>query len=97
MISSTYILIALVAFVVVNAASFFLFRSDKLRAKRNEWRTSEGKLLFVSLFGPYGAYLSMLRYRHKTKHAKFLLVPLFLILQTGLIMFLIMRYMPFGA
>ncbi len=97
MISSTHILIALVAFVVVNAASFFLFRSDKLRAKRNEWRTSEGKLLLLSLFGPYGAYLAMHKYRHKTKHAKFLLVPLFLILQTGLIVFLIMRYTPFWA
>jgi uncharacterized membrane protein YsdA (DUF1294 family) len=97
MISTTYLAIALAAFVVVNVASFLLFRGDKLRAKRNEWRTPEGRLLLVALLGPYGAFLAMRRYRHKTKHAKFLLVPIFLILQTGMGVFLVMRYMPFWA
>ena len=92
MIGSTYLVIALATFAVVNGASFLLFRGDKLRAKRNEWRTPEGKLLLAAFIGPYGAFLAMSRYRHKTKHAKFLLVPLFLILQTGLIVFLVTRY-----
>lgn len=97
MIAITYLAIALATFAVVNGASFLLFRGDKLRAKRNEWRTPEGRLLVAALLGPYGAFWAMRRYRHKTKHAKFLLVPLFLILQTGLIVFLIMRYTPFWA
>lgn len=97
MISTAYLAIALASFAMVNGASFLLFRSDKLRAKRNEWRTPESRLLLVALLGPYGAYLAMKRYRHKTKHAKFLLVPLFLILQTGLIVFLVMRYVQFWA
>ncbi|HEY3418960.1 MAG TPA: DUF1294 domain-containing protein [Methanomassiliicoccales archaeon] len=92
MTGPTYLLIALVVFVLVNGAAFLLFRKDKLRARNNGWRTPEGRLLTAAFFGPYGSYLSMLRYRHKTKHAKFLLVPLFVILQTALLVFLIMRY-----
>jgi uncharacterized membrane protein YsdA (DUF1294 family) len=92
MISITYLAIALGAFIVVNLASFLIFRGDKLKARRSEWRTPEARLLLAALIGPYGAYFSMLRYRHKTKHAKFLLVPLFLILQTAGIVFLVMRY-----
>jgi uncharacterized membrane protein YsdA (DUF1294 family) len=95
MIGSTYFVILLLAFAVVNGASFLLYRSDKLRSKRNEWRTSEGRLLLAAFIGPYGAYLAMRRYRHKTKHAKFYLVPVFLILQTALIVFLVMRYVRF--
>ncbi|MGD0818954.1 MAG: DUF1294 domain-containing protein [Methanomassiliicoccales archaeon] len=79
MIGSTYLLIALATFAVINGASFLLYRGDKLRAKRNEWRTPEARLLIVAFFGPYGALWAMRRYRHKTKHAKFLLVPVFLI------------------
>lgn len=95
MISTTYLAIALGAFAVVNLASFLIFRRDKLKARRSEWRTPEARLLLAAFIGPYGAYFSMLKYRHKTKHAKFLLVPLFLILQTGVIVFLVMRYTSF--
>ena len=95
MISTTYLAVALTILMVVNGAAFLLFRRDKLRAKRSEWRTPEVKLLFAALIGPYGAFMAMKRYRHKTKHVKFLLVPVFLILQTGIIVFLIMRYPPF--
>ncbi len=95
MLVTTYLLMALATFTVVNGASFFLFRGDKQRAKRNEWRTSEARLLLAALFGPYGAYLAMRRYRHKTKHAKFMLVLLFLILQSGLIVFLVLRCTTF--
>ena len=95
MISETYLAVVLAVFIAVNGAAFLLFRRDKLRARRSEWRTSEAKLLLAALIGPYGAFLAMRRYRHKTKHAKFLLVPVFLVLQTGLIVFLVMRYLPF--
>jgi uncharacterized membrane protein YsdA (DUF1294 family) len=90
---TTYLLIALAALMAVNGASFLVYRADKLRARRNEWRTSEAALLVWAFIGPYGAYLAMKRYRHKTKHAKFLLVPIFLVLETGLIVFMVLRYM----
>jgi uncharacterized membrane protein YsdA (DUF1294 family) len=95
MIGSIYLLIGLATFILVNGAAFLLFRKDKLRARSNGWRTPEGRLLLAALLGPYGSYLAMLKYRHKTKHAKFLLVPVFLILQTGLLVFLTMRYVIF--
>jgi uncharacterized membrane protein YsdA (DUF1294 family) len=95
MISVTSLAVVLAVFIAVNGAAFLLFRRDKLRARRSEWRTPEAKLLLAALIGPYGAFLAMRRYRHKTKHAKFLLVPVFLVLQTGLIVFLVMRYLPF--
>ena len=89
---NTYFLIAMAVLIAVNGVSFLLYRSDKLRARRNQWRTSETALLLWALVGPYGAYLAMRRYRHKTRHAKFLLVPIFLVLETGLIVFLVLRY-----
>jgi uncharacterized membrane protein YsdA (DUF1294 family) len=95
MIGSTYLLMAAVVFASVNGASFLLFRKDKLQAKRRQWRTPEARLLVSALVGPYGAFWAMRRYRHKTRQAKFLLVPVFLVLQTGLIAFLVMRYAPF--
>lgn len=95
MIGSTYLIAALVIFASVNGASFLLFRRDKIQARRKQWRTSEGRLLISALVGPYGAFWAMRRYRHKTRQAKFLLVPVFLVLQTGLIVFLVVRYAPF--
>jgi uncharacterized membrane protein YsdA (DUF1294 family) len=89
---NTYFLIAMAALIAVNGVSFLLYRGDKLRAKRNQWRTSETALLVWALIGPYGAFLAMRRYRHKTRHAKFLLVPIFMVLETGLIVFLVLRY-----
>ena len=95
MISVTYLAVAMAIFVVVNGAAFLMFRRDKLKARRSEWRTPEARLLLAALIGPYGAFIAMRRYRHKTKHAKFLLVPVFLILQTGLIVFMLLHYWPF--
>ena len=93
MTGPTYLLIALAILVLINGAAFLMFRKDKLRARTNGWRTPEGRLLLAAFLGPYGSYLAMLRYRHKTRHAKFLLVPVFLIVQTALFVFLSMHYL----
>jgi uncharacterized membrane protein YsdA (DUF1294 family) len=92
MIGPTYLLVALAILILTNVVSFLMFRRDKLTARRGGWRTPESRLLLAAFFGPYGGYLAMLKYRHKTKHAKFFLVPIFLILQTALFVFLSMRY-----
>ena len=49
---NTYFVIAMAALIAVNGVSFLLYRGDKLRAKRNEWRTSETALLVWALIGP---------------------------------------------
>ena len=84
-----YLIIAMIGVLLLNATSFLLYRSDKMRARKGEWRVSENQLLLVSLLGPFGAYYSMRRYRHKTKKLKFLLVPIFMFLQVALIVFLL--------
>ena len=75
---------------VVNGIALASFGVDKLNSKRGNWRIPESRLLALALFGPFGAYMGMLLFRHKTHKSKFLMVPLFLILQV----ILIVLYLP---
>ena len=74
-----------VVLVIVNSVSLMFFGVDKLKSKRRGWRIPESRLLLVAFFGPFGAYAGMLLFRHKTRKVKFLLVPIFLIIQVYLI------------
>jgi len=74
--------------VVVNIISFVLFGVDKLKSMSRGWRIPEANLLLVALCGPFGAYAAMLLFRHKTRKIKFLLVPLFMFIQLGAILYL---------
>jgi uncharacterized membrane protein YsdA (DUF1294 family) len=91
-VAVTFIEIILSIMILLNVYSFLLFRSDKKRAEKGEWRTSEAKLLVAALFGPLGGYWSMKRYRHKTRKLKFVLVPMFLLLEIVLIAYIIWKY-----
>ena len=73
--------------MIVNAFSLIIFGMDKLRSIRGGWRSPESRLMVVAFFGPFGAYASMLLFRHKTRTAKFLLVPIFLLIQFCLIVY----------
>ena len=72
---------------VVNLVALAIFGIDKLKSKRGTWRIPESRLLLVAFFGPFGAYVGMLLFRHKTRKIKFLLVPLFLFIQMFLILY----------
>ena len=81
---------ALWAFLaVLNIFSIALFGIDKIKAIRGGRRIPEVTLLLVSFFGPFGAYAAMLILRHKTRKPKFLLVPIFVFIQVGLLAYLI--------
>lgn len=69
--------------LVVNLITFFLYGIDKRRAVRKAWRIPESVLIgFAAIGGSVGAFLAMLLFRHKTKHAKFTVgVPLILFVQ----------------
>ena len=69
--------------LVVNLITFFLYGIDKRRAVRKAWRIPESVLIgFAAIGGSVGAFLAMLVFRHKTKHAKFTVgVPLILVAQ----------------
>lgn len=70
-------LAALVGFLAVNVLSFGHFYLDKHRAANMKQRIPEGRLLLLSALGPFGAWIGMNAFRHKTRKLKFKLVPLF--------------------
>ncbi len=78
----------LVLLAIVNIVSLALFGVDKLKSMSGGWRIPESRLLLVALCGPFGAYAGMLFFRHKTRKIKFLLVPIVMFIQLGLIVWL---------
>ena len=81
------VLTPLIFLVIVNVVSLIFFGLDKLKSVRGGWRIPEFRLLLVAFFGPFGAYAGMLFFRHKTRRTKFLLVPIFLLIQLCLIVY----------
>ena len=77
----------LVFLVILNIISLIFFGVDKLKSVSGNWRIPELRLLLLALLGPFGAYAGMLLFRHKTRKAKFLLVPIFLCIQLYLIVY----------
>lgn len=71
--------------LVINAAGFLLFFSDKRRAIQNRWRIRESWLFGAALLGgSIGCLAGMYLFRHKTKHRKFTVgIPLILILEAA--------------
>lgn len=81
------IIAILLYIIVVNLVSFHLYKIDKLRAERDEYRISEAALLTVAFAGgALGAFCAMQEFRHKTFHTAFTVgVPIALVLQTALV------------
>ena len=75
--------------IIVNCVALIVFGVDKRQSKKRGWRIPESRLLLVAFFGPFGAYASMLLFRHKTRKIKFLLVPIALSIQLILIVYYI--------
>jgi len=58
-----------VYFALLSMITYFLYASDKKRAKKGKWRISEKALLLCSfLGGAVGGTFAMFSLRHKTKH-----------------------------
>lgn len=58
--------------VIINALSFLFMLFDKVKAKKNLWRTPERVLLSLcAAGGSLGGYLGMQLARHKTRHLRF--------------------------
>lgn len=59
----------LIFMAVMSLVSFFAMGIDKMKAKRDMWRTPEKVLLGLAFFGGgAGVWLGMQVFRHKTKH-----------------------------
>lgn len=69
--------------LIINALSFALMLSDKLKAKKHRWRIPEVLLMLIAAIGgSVGMLAGMHLFRHKTKHPKFTVgVPCILAVQ----------------
>lgn len=67
--------------LTINIITFFVYYADKRRAIRKRWRIPERTLMFLALLGgSAGALASMFIFRHKTRHARFMIgVPVILL------------------
>lgn len=85
--------IVLILLGLMSIITFFFYLADKQKAKKGAWRVRESTLLLLSfLGGSIGAMLGMFLLRHKTQHAKFLiLVPLSLLLHVALVVFMLVK------
>jgi uncharacterized membrane protein YsdA (DUF1294 family) len=82
------LLIPVIIYTGLNILAFVVFTFDKLKAKVKMGRSSENSLLLLAALGPFGALTAMMGFRHKTRHMKFFLVPVFAILHVVLILLL---------
>ena len=71
------LLILITIYTSLNILTFGIFVLDKHRAKTRAWRIPENTLLAFAAVGPFGALAAMKVFRHKTRHTKFLLIPVF--------------------
>ena len=71
--------------LIINLFTFVCYGLDKYKSKRKSRRICERALLSTALVGgSVGAWLGMLVWRHKTKHAIFKFgVPIILLLQVA--------------
>ena len=77
----------LIYLAIINLCAFVAFGIDKLKARRDAWRTPESTLLLLAAIGgSFGSFLGMKVWRHKTQHKKFpILVPLLMAIHIAII------------
>lgn len=71
---------------LISVITFILFGIDKNKARQQQWRIPEARLLlFSALGGSTGALAGMYFFHHKTKHLKFTFgLPFILFLQIAI-------------
>lgn len=80
---------------VVNLTVFCMFGIDKSRARRQQWRIPERRLLAMALLGgSLGALAGMRVFRHKTRHKLFSIgIPLLVVFHAGAAVLYSIRWM----
>lgn len=89
---NTFIYYSVLYLIAINLITFFFFRNDKKRSKKEAWRIPEKTLIGLCLIGgSIGGLLGMRLFHHKTKHFLFAWgIPIILIFQIGLSLFLLL-------
>ncbi len=68
------IIIFVLLWIFISIFTFFLYKIDKKKARKHQWRIKEATLLlFPWLFGSIGGIMGMYLLRHKTKHWYFVI------------------------
>jgi uncharacterized membrane protein YsdA (DUF1294 family) len=80
---------AIVAYSVLNLASFLIYGVDKRKAIKDEWRVKESTMLLLAAIGPFGAAAGMSLFHHKTHKPLFKLVYVFLAVHVIIIAWLV--------
>lgn len=72
--------------LLINLIGYILIWYDKRSAKRDGWRIPEKRFFRLAFFGgAIGIYLGMKKFRHKTKHNKFIYgIPVLILSNIGL-------------
>ena len=81
-----------IGIAVMNFIGFFAMGIDKVKAKRDMWRTPEKTLLGIAfLGGGAGVWLGMECFRHKTKHWYFKFgVPIITVVEFALLCYFLL-------
>lgn len=77
--------------VLINLLGFATVADDKYKARRRLWRIPEKTIFLIAIFGGcIGIYTSMLIFRHKTRHWRFMAgIPAIFAAQVIILYFLI--------
>ena len=73
----------LIYLLAINIIAFAFAYADKRKAIKGKWRISEGTLFGLAILGGcVGLYIGFLKFRHKTKHMRFMIgVPVIFAVQ----------------
>jgi uncharacterized membrane protein YsdA (DUF1294 family) len=68
--------------LIINIITFITYGIDKYKSIKHKYRISENTLILLAIIGgPFGAFLGMIIFHHKTKKKKFMiLVPVILLI-----------------
>lgn len=61
----------LLIYLAINIIVFFIYASDKYKAKHHKWRIPESTLILCAVLGVIGAVSGMTVFHHKTRKPKF--------------------------
>jgi len=73
--------------IVFNIITFIIMGTDKYKARKGQWRISEGTLFLLALSGgSLGILIGMYFFHHKTQHWQFIWgIPFIIVLQAVLL------------
>lgn len=90
-------LILIAYIMVVNVIGYLIMYIDKKRAIEKAYRISEKSIFLTALLlGATGVYAGMCKFRHKTKHTKFIvLIPFLIFINIISVVLLILYVFPY--